>query len=140
MQEILWGSMAFEFEIQTRYTDTAQDGIIHHSSFIIYLEEARLAFFKSFGFDINEMESKKILTPVTELSIKYLKPLRSLENITVRVSVGAFAMVRFSLDYEIIREEAIVARATVSHCFINESFKPIPIPKAILQYFESSQV
>lgn len=123
--------MNYTYKLTTRYTDTAQDGIIHHSSYIIYLEEARIYFLKNFGIDINEYEQNKMLAPVTELSIKYLKPLRSLQEISVVVSVKEFTKVRFYLDYTIYNNEQIVTKATSSHCFLNEFFKPIALPKLL---------
>lgn len=128
--------MHFEYKTQTRYSDTAQDGIVHHSSFVIYLEEARLAFFKSAGLDINAIEKRKVLVPVVDLSVKYLKPLRSLEEIFVQVSVDTFSKVRFSLSYQIFKGDLLTATAVVSHCLLNEAFKPIPIPKEFLLHLE----
>lgn len=89
---------------------------------------ARIEFLKELGCDINELEKKRVLCPVIDLSIKYVKPLYSLEDIDVQVSLAAFTKVRFSLGYQILRGETCVAMGTVSHCFLNESFKPIPIP------------
>lgn len=127
--------MTFKHGIRTRYSETGQDGIIHHSAFVVYLEVARLEFFKELGCEINELEKKKLFCPVIDLSLKYLKPLYSSEDIVVQISVDAFSKVRFSLGYQIFREETFVAMGTVSHCFLNESFKPIPIPQEILEQF-----
>ena len=130
--------MLFKYNMQTRYSDTAQDGIVHHSSFVLYLEEARLAFFKAAGLDINEIEKEKMLVPVIDLSLKYLKSLRSSEDIEVQVYVSAFSKVRFTLCYQIFREDSCVAKASVTHCFLNASFKPIPIPQNFLLHLKRS--
>jgi len=124
----------YKHTIRTRYSETGQDGIIHHSSFVIYLEVARLEFFKQLGCDINELEKKKIFCPVVDLSLNYLKPLRSLEDIIIQISVETFSKVRFSLSYQVLKEELCVATGSVSHCFLNESFKPIPIPQEVLNH------
>ena len=89
--------MAFQYTIQTRYSETAQDGIIHHPSYAVYFEIARIEFFKSIGIDISEMKKKGIFCPVVDLFLKYLKPLHSLEEISIEVSVASFSKVRFSL-------------------------------------------
>jgi acyl-CoA thioester hydrolase len=128
--------MSFEHTIQTRYSETAQDGIIHHPSYLVYLEVARIEFFKSMGLVINEMEKKGIFCPVVDLSLKYLKPLYSLEGISVEVSVASFSKVRFVLNYRILRKGVCVTTGTTSHCFANASLKPIRIPKEILEHFE----
>ncbi|MBS0623477.1 MAG: acyl-CoA thioesterase [Verrucomicrobia bacterium] len=128
--------MKFRYALRTRYSDTAQDGIIHHPSFVIFLEVARIEFFKSLGCDINDLERQKILCPVVELSVQYLKPLYSLEDILVEVEVDVFSKVRFSLKYQIFREQQCVAKASTTHCFLNSSFKPIAIPEKLLFEFK----
>lgn len=128
--------MPFEYPIRTRYVETGQDGIIHHSSYVVYLEVARIEFLKTIGFDVNELEKMKIYCPVVDLSLKYLKPLYSLEDIVVQVHAGTFSKVRFSLTYHILRQGECVTRGEVSHCFLNESFKPIPLPHAFVEQFK----
>lgn len=124
--------MSFKYPIRTRYSETGQDGIIHHSSYVVYLEVARIEFFKTLGLDINDLEREKMFCPVIDLSLKYLKPLHSLEDIEVEVSVGEFSRVIFNLNYRILKGETCIATGVVSHCFLNGSFKPIPIPSPFL--------
>lgn len=123
--------MSFICTFQTRYSETAQDGIIHHSSYAPYLEEARIAFFKTLGCDINAFEKRKIFCIVAGLSIQYLKPLLSGEKIEVHVSLKSRTKVRFELKYEIYRGSCLTTTASTSHCFLNASFKPIQIPKEL---------
>ncbi len=125
--------MTFQYPIRTRYSETGQDGIIHHSAYVVYLEVARVEFFKQLGLDINELEKKGMLCPVVDLFVKYLKPLNSLEDIVVEVSVGELSKVKFSLNYRVLKAEALVATAVVSHCIIDGSFKPIAIPKEFME-------
>lgn len=124
--------------IKTRYVETAQDGIVHHSSFIVYLEMARIDFFSSFGIDINDLEKKKIFNPVVSIAVRYKKPLFSLENIVVKVFCTDVSRVKFSLGYKILRDEKCVAEGSSAHCFVNASFSPIPIPPSILESLKKS--
>lgn len=131
--------MIFEYPIRTRYAETGQDGIIHHSSYVVYLETARIEYFQSKGFDINEMERQGILCPAVELSLCYIKPLRSLENIMVKISVYSCSKVRFQILHEIFRAGEKVAYGITTHCFINASFKPIKIPDLLAEAFMSDK-
>lgn len=130
--------MTFKYPIRTRYSETGQDGIIHHSSYVIYLEVARCEFFKILGCDVNELEKNRMFCPVVDLYMKYLKPLHSLEDIVVEVTVGEVSKVKFSLNYRILRGETCVATATVSNCFLNESFKPIAIPEEVSNHLRQN--
>src|SRR3990167_6432373 len=100
--------MHFSYPIQTKYHETAQDKIIHHSSYVIYLEVARIQFFQEIGCYINELEKKEIYCPVLELSLKYQKKLFSLQDIVVEVSIQAFSKVRFFLSYKIFHQKICV--------------------------------
>lgn len=127
--------MVFKQTIRTRYSETGQDGIIHHSSYVVYLEVARIEFLKLFGCDINALEKSKIFCPVIDLSVKYLKPLHSLEDIDVFAVLESFTKVRFTLTYQIFREKTLMTEAVTSHCFLNGAFKPIPIPQEFMKQF-----
>ncbi len=124
--------MRFTYPLKTRYSETAQDGIVHHSSFVVYLEVARCAFFEKIGCDINKLEKKGIFSPVVNLSVEYKKPLYSLEEIEVTIFVEKVSKVRFHLGYQVFRKNVLVAKATSTHCFVDSSFKPIPLFKEIL--------
>jgi acyl-CoA thioester hydrolase len=128
--------LPFEYKIRTRYSETGQDGVIHHSAFVVYLEEARIEYMKSLGFDINELEQKRIFCPVVELQLKYLKPLHSYEEITIGMGLGEWSKVRFSLTYRVFREGIPVAHGTSSHCFVNAAFKPVALPNELMEQFK----
>ncbi|MFY7842812.1 MAG: acyl-CoA thioesterase [Rhabdochlamydiaceae bacterium] len=121
--------------IKTRYVETGQDGIIHHSSFVIYLEEARVDFFQSMGVCINALEAEGVFCPVVHLSLDYLKTVKFSDVLIVKTSLKSFEAVKFYLDYQIFREQEAVCRAYSKHCFLNKAFKPIPIPKLIRAQF-----
>ena len=123
----------FETSIRTRYSETDQGGIIHHASYAVYLEIARIEFFKTLGYEINALEKKKIFCPVVTLSLHYLKPLRSQEDIIIQIALESFSKVRFCLAYQVIRDTEKIATASIVQCFLNEKFKPIPIPADLLE-------
>ncbi|MES2200158.1 MAG: thioesterase family protein [Chlamydiota bacterium] len=125
--------MPFEYNIRTRYSETAQDGIIHHSSFVTYLEEARIAYLQKLGCDVNDLEKKGFFCPVIDLSIKYIKPLQSLEDLTLQVWVESFSKVRFTLSYKILKGKDLCATASTSGCLLNNLFKPIALPLDLLE-------
>lgn len=126
--------MIFHHKIRTRYAETGQDGIIHHSAYIVYLEEARLEYLKILGCDIKDLEQKKIYCPVVDLSLKYVTPLLLFDDINIEVGVEKVSKVRFSFKYTILKGKTLVAKGAISHCFTNEKLKPIGIPEKIKNY------
>lgn len=127
----------FRLHLKTRYVETDQGGIVHNSAYIVYLENARIDFLQSIGLDINALEKQGIQCPVVSQSVKYLKPLFSLQEIVIQVWIESFAKVRFILGYEITRDQDTVLTGQSEHCFLNSEFKPLALSKTTLEKFRA---
>ncbi|WP_148258919.1 acyl-CoA thioesterase [Simkania negevensis] len=65
--------------------------------------------------------------PVVSQSVKYLKPLFSLQEIEVHVWIESYSKVRFVLGYEILRGKDKILIGQSEHCFLDQNFKPLRI-------------
>lgn len=92
-------------KIVPRYAETDQMGIIHHSVYAIYYEQARTEFFNAIGFRYNEIEADGLMTPLIELKCKYKKPAYYNEEIEVRTKLIELTPVKFTLQYDIYNKE-----------------------------------
>lgn len=92
-------------KIVPRYAETDQMGIIHHSVYAIYYEQARTEFFNAIGFRYNEVEADGLMTPLIELKCKYKKPAYYNEEIEVRTKLIELTPVKFTLQYDIYNKE-----------------------------------
>jgi len=45
-----------ETKITPRYAETDQMGLIHHSAYVVYLEQARIEYLESIGLAYHELE------------------------------------------------------------------------------------
>ena len=62
-------------QIIVRYHETDQMHFVHHSNYLKYFELARLEWLSNLQISYAEMESRGILMPVVNASLKYIKPL-----------------------------------------------------------------
>ena len=92
-------------KIVPRYAETDQMGIIHHSVYAIYYEQARTEFFNSIKLRYNEIEAEGLMTPLVELKSKYKKPAYYNEEIEVRTKLIELTPVKFTLQYDIYNKE-----------------------------------
>ena len=92
-------------KIVPRYAETDQMGIIHHSVYAIYYEQARTEFFNAIGLRYNEIEAEVLMTPLVELKSKYKKPAYYNEEIEVRTKLIELTPVKFTLQYDIYNKE-----------------------------------
>ena len=52
---------------RARYAETDAMGLVHHSSYIIWMEMGRTEFMRAQGFTYRELEEMGILLPVLEV-------------------------------------------------------------------------
>ena len=118
-------------KIKTRYVESDQMGIIHHSNYLIYMEQARLDWLDVLGFSYAKMESQKVLLPVYQIDIKYKKPIKFGEEITVKTILKDIPTTRVLFEYEIINFKGdICATADLTLVFTDgNTFRPTkPLP------------
>ena len=58
---------------KAQYHETDQMGIIHHSNYVKWMEEARIDFMKEMGFGYGEVENRGIVSPVAGVVTASLK-------------------------------------------------------------------
>ena len=59
------------YEHKAHYYETDQMGIIHHSNYIRWFEEARTNLLDSVGFGYDQMEKSGIIIPVLAIQCEY---------------------------------------------------------------------
>jgi acyl-CoA thioester hydrolase len=121
----------FVIKIPTRYSETDQMGIIHHSNYLIYMEQGRLAWLNELGFSYSVMEAQGVLLPVYHIDIKYKRPLKFGDEVVVRTTLSELPTTRVVFNYEISNNRGdLCAVAHLVLVFTDAtSFKPIkPIP------------
>ena len=60
------------YKRKVHYYETDQMGIVHHSNYIRWFEEARIDLMNQIGLTYKTMEEKGIISPVLEIDCKYL--------------------------------------------------------------------
>ena len=105
----------FVLPLQVRYGETDQMGVVHHASFILYLEEARTRFMEERGHSYAELERSGIGLPVRSLSISYRSAARFGDELAVEVWVERLgkASVTFGYVVRCLPEERVVVTAEV---------------------------
>jgi len=93
--------MIKEKQIEVRYADTDQMGVVYHANYVTWYEIGRTHFYESFGFSIQEDHEDGLLYPVSEVNIKYIKPIRFGDVVTVKTSLHKFTKVRIIYYQEV---------------------------------------
>ena len=108
------------YQHKVQYYETDKMGIVHHSNYIRWMEEARIDFLSQIGCDYKELEDMGIISPVTAVECKYKVSTAFSDLITISVWIEEFRGVKLKLRYEMKKDDTIVVCEGYSeHCFLN---------------------
>ena len=96
-------------------------GIVHHSNYLRYCEEARVAWFENLGLSVQSKDDIFGLV-VVETRVQHKYPLRYGEKLAIQVQVTAKAA-RLIMQYRLFFGEQVFAFAETVHCRIDQEFK-----------------
>lgn len=130
-----------EYVHQAQYYETDQMGIIHHSNYIRWMEEARIAYMDAMGFPYLQVEEAGIISPVLEVQCSYRSMTYFGDRVQIEVKLSSFKGVKYSISY-VMRDEKtqeVRAEASSSHCFLSREGKPVNIKKALPALYDRMQ-
>ena len=78
----------FHHRIRVRFAETDAMGIVHHSGYLLYFEEARVAFLRHIGRPYPTWRAQGMDATVLEAYVRYLKPLRFDDEFDVHVDLA----------------------------------------------------
>jgi acyl-CoA thioester hydrolase len=109
-----------EYIHRVQYYETDKMGVAHHSNYIRWMEEARIAFLEEMGWGYDRMEAIGIISPVVSLRCDYKNPTTFNDCVTIRVWIQGYNGVRLTVAYEMVGPVGqIVLTGTSVHCFQN---------------------
>ena len=123
--------MRFEYKREINYYETDKMGVVHHSNYIRFLEEARCKWLKELGITMEFLEENGYTIPTLEVNCQYKTHVTSGDVIIVRPIVTEYNGVKMTVCYEVTNSKTgkEVIKAWTRHCFTNKELKPINMKK-----------
>ena len=78
----------FSHRIRARFAETDAMGIVHHSRYLPYLEEARVEYLRHIGHPYHEIRAEGVDMAVLEAGVQYRQPLKFDDVVDVHVARG----------------------------------------------------
>ena len=130
--------MNYIYERKINYYETDRMGIVHHSNYIRFLEEARCAFLDALDMPYSMLESLGIMIPVLGVQCDFKHHVTFNDTILIDVSIKAFNGVRLVMQYTITDKNSgnLVLTGETKHCFTNTDLKPINLKKHFENIYE----
>jgi len=106
-------------------------GVVHHSNYIRWFEEARTDLLERAGLGYDKMEERGIMVPVLAVSCEYKSSARYGETAAIIPKVEAYTGLRLTLSYRVVDAGSGVLRATgeTRHAFLDRDFKPASLKR-----------
>ena len=130
--------MSYEFERKVNYYETDRMGVVHHSNYIRYLEEARCKWLEDIGMPFSVLEENGITIPVLEVNCSYKYHVTFEDSIINRPFVKEYTGVRMTIGYDVADKKTgkTVLVGQTKHCFTDKSLRPISLKKYAPQFNE----
>jgi acyl-CoA thioester hydrolase len=100
-----------EIQIRVRYSETDAMGFLHHSHYASYFEQRLTELFREQGGDYREMEQQELFFVVAKLHCTFKLPACYDDVLTLKTTLSRIGPAKLEHDYELFREEALLAAA-----------------------------
>lgn len=123
--------MAYTYERKINYYETDRMGVVHHSNYIRFMEEARCAWLEDADMPFALLEENGITIPVLGVKCDYKYHATFADTIVIKIIGKEYSGVRMTLGYEITEKESgkLLLTGETKHCFTNRELKPVNLKK-----------
>lgn len=128
----------FVYGRRVQFYETDAQGIVHHSNYFRYFEEARGELLRSLGFPYSELRKEGIDVVLLSADCEFIKPLHYDEEFEVRLYLSHIDRFFFSFRYELYSGAILKAKGKTKHAVLsNGKLASIPpaIVRAITEFF-----
>ena len=129
------------------YYETDKMGIIHHSNYIRWFEEARVDALNFMNCPFEKIEADGIMIPVLGVSCEYKEMVRFGDEVLIQPVVKKYTGTRLDFEYRVYNGEKLVTTGTSQHCFMSyETNRLVQLRKThpalhelFLDYYETTK-
>ncbi|MBF8455660.1 acyl-CoA thioesterase [Kaistella sp. G5-32] len=126
--------------IRVRYAETDPMKYVYYGIYAQYFEVARVELFRTLGISYDEIENQGIWLPVSEYSIKYMKPALYDEILEIHTFIKKIPGVRVEFEYEIYNssKEKITEAKTTLFFLDSRTNKVVKCPSFLMEFIEKN--
>ena len=121
-----------EIDVEVRYAETDQMGVVHHANYIVWFEQARTSLCAHPGFHYADIERLGYLLMVTGVEARYHRPARYGDVVQVVCWCERMGSRSLRFAYEVKKAGERLATGATEHIWIESATgRPCITPEAI---------
>jgi acyl-CoA thioester hydrolase len=123
---------------KANFYETDQMGIIHHSNYIRWFEEARVDFMEQIGFGYEKSVELGVDFALLGLSCEYKSMVRFADVVQIEARITGLKNARMSVEYRITDAKTGELRTTgeTRHCFLDSGkMRPVSLKKTLPELY-----
>lgn len=126
------------YERRVNYYETDKMGIVHHSNYIRWFEEARIDFMDKMGADYKTLEDSGIIIPVMSVNCDYKLMVRFGDTVVIKTAITVYTGTRMTVAYEVFDKATgeLCTTGETTHCFLGANGRPVSLKRANPHYHE----
>lgn len=131
---------AFSHDVRVRFAETDAQGIAHHASFLVWLEEARIAYLDAHAGGYAGIRARGIEALTTGVHLEYRLAAGFHDVLTIWTRCGDIRGARFRYEYRVVRDGDVVAEGYTTHATVDrETHRPVRVPAWFVEQIEAAE-
>src|SRR3954447_18867852 len=135
MAELPRDKPSTEITIRARYAETDAMGVVHHASYVIWLEQGRSELLRALGVSYREIEAAGFFVVLSDLRVRYHAAARYDDLVLLRATLNGTRSRQLSFAYELRlgATGALLVTAQSEHIVVSRATgRPTRLPPALL--------
>lgn len=120
-----------EIQIRVRYAEADRMGLLHHANYLVYFEQGRTELLRQQGLAYRDLEDRGFLLVLTRVQVRYRRPARYDDVLTLRTTVAKTGMVKIEHSYELLRDGELLAEGETTLGCIDRAGQPQMLPAVL---------
>ena len=114
-------------------------GIVYHANYLTWFEIARIELLDSIGCSYVSLEAAGFFLPVLSCRVDFRKPAYFDDRLRVVARIDSSSSVRIEAEYEVFREDDLLATGQTTHAFVSGEGKVVRPPPYFLERIRQSE-
>jgi acyl-CoA thioester hydrolase len=116
-------STSTEISIRARYAETDAMGVVHHASYVVWLEQGRTELLRARGASYREIEAAGFFVVLSDLQVRYHASARYDDLVLLRATLAGLRSRQISFVYDLRLEAtgALLVSARSEHIVVSRA-------------------